>query len=100
MSDAPDRTAANAETLTRELAWLARVIETRIAILGGDPGGVTDTPPPDVASEESMYSSFIHHYELGFEERLAVILALLAPFLHGLLLLGHERLACEVAGEE
>jgi len=76
MSESPDRAAANAETLTRELVWLARVIETRIAILGGDPGGVTDIPPPDVAPEGSMYASFIHHYELGFEERLAVILAL------------------------
>lgn len=73
----------NAITLEAELAWLERIIEMRLAVLGGDNGttngntiDISHCSPPALEGNESMYANFIHHYEMNMAERLVILLAL------------------------
>ncbi|PKN63123.1 MAG: AAA family ATPase [Deltaproteobacteria bacterium HGW-Deltaproteobacteria-15] len=75
---APARHAANAAALEKDLQWLSQVIEARVRRGQGSSTGkdIWDIPAPRFNGEESLYSSFLRHYEMSAEERLAVLLAL------------------------
>jgi hypothetical protein len=75
----PDsRLAANVTFLERELEWLTGVIERRIALEpeAAAMGRAGDIEPPSVDGDESIYASFVRHYEMHPAERLTVALAL------------------------
>ncbi len=97
-SETPDRPAANAAALEGELAWLEAVVETRMALhLGRQTPhrSVFEIAPPALDPETSVYARFLEHYEMGFAERLGVLLALvphLRPQLLDVFFLPDERL--------
>lgn len=70
---------ANAETLNREMQWLARVIDTRMKLYWSKPTPVNDiseiTPPP-LENDNSMYASIVQHYKMDFSERIVLAMAL------------------------
>jgi AAA+ superfamily predicted ATPase len=69
----------NASDLEQELAWLAKVIETRFKLYFGGEAKVKDLfeiEPPDVSESDSPYARFVRHYELAFAERVALVLGL------------------------
>ena len=81
MVASPENTphAGNDRALNRELAWLRAVIDASIrASLGRDDEADrwTVPEPPPIQPDESLYGSFVHHYDMDAEERLTVILAL------------------------
>lgn len=72
---------ANAQDLERELAWLARLIDTRFKrYLQQDPAcpEVFEIAPPDLSATDSSYAGFLRHYQATFAERAALILSLAA----------------------
>jgi hypothetical protein len=77
---APPRSGqVDAATLERELAWLDRVLQARIALHFGQPcehARVTDIAPPDLRSDASPYAQLVHEFKLGFDERMLLALAL------------------------
>jgi hypothetical protein len=69
----------NAGALNQELAWFFRVLDTRIKLQFGhdcEYADIVEVPPPELASDGSMYGSFVHHYTLNFSERLIFLTAL------------------------
>lgn len=69
----------NAGALNQELAWFFRVLDTRIKLQFGhdcEYADIADVQPPKLASDGSMYGSFVHHYGLSFPERLVFLTAL------------------------
>ncbi len=82
--------SANAATLERELDWFTNVLQTRINLyLARDSRwpSIRAIEPPELSQDESIYSTFVQHYEMAFEERLVVLLAL-APHIRPQLLDG------------
>ena len=78
----------NAETLQRELAWFAEVIDVRLKLHFGQESDFTDIyeiTPPEPVHDESMYAALTGHYKLSFEERFVLMLAL-APHIQPQLL--------------
>lgn len=76
------KTQNNANHLENELYWLAQVIETRLQLhFGGDgaTSSIWEIQAPALVKDDSHYAGFIQYYQLTFEERLAIALAL-APF--------------------
>ena len=70
----------NALTLEREMAWFNSVLEARIQIYfeqEHEIEDIRDLGPPDIAGDQSEYAQLIRQYEMGFSERLVLILALL-----------------------
>lgn len=71
---------ANAATLEKEIAWFKAVLAARCDIYFCRESAIQDIhklPPPDIAAEQSEYARLVRDYEMGFDERLIVILALL-----------------------
>ena len=69
----------NARDLELELAWFARVLDTRFKLYFDEPcehQEVFEVDPPDLHEGASDYASFLRHYQLTFPERLAVVLSL------------------------
>ena len=76
-----NRLTANAVTLEKELAWLTSIIEAQVTAKKADELSVNQSEgiiaePPQLGPEESMYASFIHHYQMDDDERLVALLAL------------------------
>lgn len=74
-----DKIRLNARDLELELAWFARVLDTRFKLYFAEPcdyRDVTEVESPDLGQGTSQYASFLRHYELTFPERLAVVLSL------------------------
>lgn len=74
-----DEIRKNARDLEQELAWFARVLDTRFKLYFGDHCEVADVfaiTPPDLADSGSEYARFVRHYQLNFAERVAMVLAL------------------------
>jgi len=68
---------ANAASLHQDLAWFEQVLQTRLALyLGREAESIYALTPPQLDPGASMYASFLDHYEMGFEERFVVLLAL------------------------
>lgn len=78
----------NAEVLHNELAWLSEVIQVRIALYFKQETAYTsiiEILPPVINTQQTPYSNFVNNYQLNFEERLVLILAL-APHIQPALL--------------
>ena len=75
----PSPIELNARDLERELAWFARVVDSRFKLYFGQQAqhaSVLEIAPPEFEEPQSAYASFIRHYGFSFAERLAVVLAL------------------------
>ena len=73
----------HANALERELQWLEKVVDTRLALyFGGDSKWthIAEIVPPEIEGYASGYGQFIREEIFGFGERLVLILAL-APYL-------------------
>jgi len=71
---------ANAATLEREVAWLSEVLEARIAHYfeqSPEPSPTERIKPPDVSGDPSDYARLVRRYDMSFEERVVLLLALL-----------------------
>ena len=78
----------NAAALTREMAWLAEIIDTRMKLLQGldcPYTSVREVPAPDLSGDPSVYSKVVRHYQLSVDERIILLLAL-APHIQPQLL--------------
>jgi hypothetical protein len=76
---APTPLQQNARDLEHELAWFARVLDSRFKRYFGQPADAPDVceiSPPDLSASESPYARFVQHYDLTFAERTALILSL------------------------
>jgi ATPase family associated with various cellular activities (AAA) len=74
---------ANAAVLTREMAWLAEVMDTRMKLFWGQDCPYTDigeVPSPDLSEDSSLYSKVVNYYRMDLSERITLLLAL-APHL-------------------
>jgi len=75
--------SANAAILTREMAWLAEVMDTRMKLFHDQDCRYTsigEVPAPDLSGDPSLYSKVVRHYRMGLSERITLLLAL-APHL-------------------
>lgn len=71
---------ANAATLEKEMAWFKAVLAARCDIYFRREGAAADIhmlPPPDISAEQSEYAQLVRECDMGFDERLVIILALL-----------------------
>ncbi|TND09747.1 MAG: ATPase AAA [Bacteroidetes bacterium] len=78
-----DPVKLNSETLNRELGWFAEVLDTRLKLYFGQEckySDITEINPPEPLHADSMYAGLISHYNLSFEERIVITLAL-TPYL-------------------
>jgi hypothetical protein len=74
---------ANVSVLEAEMAWLQRVVDTRLRLYFGAQCAFEDireVPPPAIDSQEGAYADVIREFELGFADRLVLAMAL-APHL-------------------
>jgi hypothetical protein len=78
----------NARDLEGELSWFARVVDARCKLYFGHEVGVSEVRailPPELGASSSPYARFVRRHALSFDERLALVLALV-PHLRPLLL--------------
>lgn len=74
---------ANAAVLEREFAWFERVLNQRISHYFAATEAKTDIPSidslstPDLSGDDSEYAHLLQQYQLGFDERLLLLLCLL-----------------------
>lgn len=71
---------SNAFSLEREMDWFNRVLEARIQIYfeqEREIDEIRDLEPPDLSADDSGYARLLRQYEMNFNERLVLILALL-----------------------
>lgn len=69
----------NALTLLRELDWLGQVIELRIKLYfqqGCELTSIDQLPSPELQLDDSLVATWLKQQQLGFNERLVLILAL------------------------
>ena len=69
----------NARDLELELAWFARLLDTRFKLYFGHEAGcrdVCEVAPPDLRASTSAYARFLQRHEVGFAERVALVLGL------------------------
>jgi len=68
----------NAADLESELAWLERLIDTRLKLYFGLDGAASAEAlmPPDLSGSDSPYATFLRETNLEFNERVALVLAL------------------------
>jgi len=70
----------SAEVLNRELDWFFRILDTRIKLHFGhecDYEDIFEIEPPELEqNSELLYNQFVEHYQMKFEERLVLVLAL------------------------
>jgi len=69
----------NCEILETELEWFYQVLDTRIRLYFGHDCEYDDVfglDPPVIATEVTPYALVVNHYEMTFQERLVLILAL------------------------
>ena len=72
-----------AQTLKGEIAWFETIVNTALSLYfknDTDFDSVKELEPPLLVEDDSKYAKLIRENELGFEERLVLILALL-PFI-------------------
>jgi len=70
---------ANAAVLLKEMQWLALVIDTRMKLYfsqDSDLKDIYDIPLPEYEADESVYSNIVTYYQMNFDERLILALAL------------------------
>ncbi|GAB7025101.1 ATP-binding protein [Geotalea toluenoxydans] len=72
--------AENAQDLAAELSWFADVLDARIRLYFNKDaalGSILEIAPPDISTSNSCYGEFVRHYDLSFNERLVLVLALI-----------------------
>jgi len=72
--------AANAASLEREVEWLTAVLEARISLYFEQPvkwSDVRQISPPDLVGDTSEFAQLVTQYDMSFDERVLLILALL-----------------------
>ncbi len=70
----------NAVTLERELDWFSRVLDTRFRlyfIQECEHASIRELLPPSLEGHDSAYAHLVREFEMGFDERLVLILALI-----------------------
>lgn len=70
---------ANAIVLAREMQWLALVIDTRMKLYFSQDSEYKDIyniPLPELEAEDSVYSNIAEYYQMSFDERIILALAL------------------------
>ncbi len=70
----------NAARLELELAWFRRVLEARFQVYfqqEGSPASIDEIEPPALGSDDSAYARLVRDNQLGFAERLVLLLALI-----------------------
>ena len=70
----------NARDLNLELEWISKLLETRMALYFEKESrykNIIEVSPPEFSENSSLYASFLHHYSVTFEERVALVLALI-----------------------
>lgn len=71
---------ANAITLDKEISWFKQVLAARFDDYFQRATAIDDIrkiAPPDVTNDQSEYARLVQEYQMGFDERIVVILALL-----------------------
>jgi hypothetical protein len=69
----------NAIDLAREFDWFFNLLDTRFKLYFGKECNYTSIyqiKPPELNPEESMYASFLEHYQLTISERIMLVLCL------------------------
>ncbi len=69
----------NAEELTVQMQWLARIIDTRMLLYWKQPSefeNIMAVPIPAVVNESSLFSRIVEHYHMDFAERVILLMAL------------------------
>ncbi len=70
---------ANAEVLAKEMQWLALIIDTRMNLYFSQESQyreIYDIPLPDIAKDSSVYGNVVSYYQMTFDERIILALAL------------------------
>ena len=70
---------ANADALVKEMEWLAVVIDTRIKLYFSQDSNyshIQDIPLPEFEKNSSVYANITSNYNMTFEERIILALAL------------------------
>lgn len=70
----------NASVLNEEISWFIKVLDTRLKLYFGHDCDYKDVhyiEPPNYNGIGSLYSDFIKHYKLTFEERVILVLSLI-----------------------
>ena len=70
----------NARDLEQELAWFARVLDTRFKLYFGketEHRTIFEIEPPNLNGSDSRYAGLLRHYDFSFAERVAMLLALI-----------------------
>jgi hypothetical protein len=73
------RVAKNAQTLERELYWLAQVIDTRFKLyfnMECEHESIFALDPPPMNEDPSVYARVVRHFQMTFQERIVLILSL------------------------
>jgi len=76
----PERVVKNAQILEREIAWLAKVIDTRFNLhfnLESAYDSIYAIPAPNINTDNSTYARILRHFEMNFQERIILILSLI-----------------------
>jgi hypothetical protein len=70
----------NSATIENEIQWFTQVLETRFNIYfekERDTDNVSDCVPPNLEDNQSVYASIVKDNEMGFYDRIAIILTLI-----------------------
>jgi DNA polymerase III delta prime subunit len=71
---------ANSVTLEKEMKWFGEVLDTRLALYFQQDcqyASIFEIEPPDFDGDDSEYAEVIREFQMGFDERIVLILALL-----------------------
>jgi hypothetical protein len=72
-------TKENAATLTGQMQWLARVIDTRMQLYWQQPcefESIADIPVPSAGDDPSLFARIVRHYQMDITERIILLMAL------------------------
>ncbi len=75
-----DPALLNAQTLEHEIDWFNQVLQTRIELYfeqGSKYQDVRDLRPPELENDQSEYARLVKQYQMTFNERIVLILAMI-----------------------
>lgn len=70
----------NAQTIYQEIAWFETVVNTALTLYFKNESefeSIYDIGLPDLSEDHSTYGRFLREYQLGFEERIILILSII-----------------------
>lgn len=71
----------NSLVLEQELAWFGQVLDVRFKLYFNnetDYKSINEITPPDLSASKSAYARFICQHQLNFDERMAIVVSLVA----------------------